>query len=146
MKYHNQSHNITKTISDSVYAKPVDTNFAISYMYFNHIFPVLITVCLSEQNQIICFVHKIDEKYIINLCNIIFVQSGNETSLSNSSIRIVLYENMQVPLKYIFTSIHCEGFICLDQVGYQGTDMLKTFISYAKHLTFLTSHFILFAH
>ena len=72
----------------------MDTNFAISYMYFNHIFPVLITVCLSEQNQIICFVHKIDEKYIINLCNIIFVQSGNETSLSNSSIRIVLYETM----------------------------------------------------
>ena len=71
----------------------MDTNFAISYMYFNHIFPVLITVCLSEQNQIICFVHKIDEKYI-NLYNIIFVQSGNETSLSNSSIRIVLYENM----------------------------------------------------
>ena len=23
---------------------------------------------------------------------------------------------------YVFTSIHCEGFICLDQLEYQGTD------------------------
>ena len=58
----------------------------------------------------------------------------------------------------VFMSIHCEGFICLDQVGYQGTDlrfMLKTLIPLDKclyhyfrmqYLTFLNSHLILFAH
>ena len=37
----------------------------------------------------------------------------------------------------VFTSIHHEGFICLEQVGYQGTDqcvMLKTLNSYVDFL------------
>ena len=58
----------------------------------------------------------------------------------------------------LFTSIHSEGFICLDQLGYQRTNhqcYVEDVIFYAKslhrffrmqNLTFLTSHFILFTH
>ena len=58
---------------------------------------------------------------------------------------------------WVRTSIHREGFICLDQVGYQGADqrcyvedvnfLYQVSSSYFRmeDLTFLTSHFILFA-
>ena len=53
-----------------------------------------------------------------------------------------------------FTSIHCEDFICLEQLGCQGTDCndveLKTFLSSAKSLHRYSStklnHIILFTH
>ena len=58
----------------------------------------------------------------------------------------------------VFTSIHRKGFICLNQLGNQGTDQRcyvddVSFLSQVpssllrmKHLTFLTSHFTLLAH
>ena len=59
----------------------------------------------------------------------------------------------------VCTSIQRKGFICMDQLECQGTDQQccveDVYFSYAnslhyhfrmKHLTFLTSHFILFTH
>ena len=41
----------------------------------------------------------------------------------------------------VFTSIHREGFICLDQVGYQGTDQRATLKTLNSYVDFLHRYF-----